>query len=156
MKDLRPAAERIAGALADAGLARLPARVFAALLVDDDGRMTVAELTGFLDVSAASISSAVTYLSPLGMVRREREGRRDVYVVDDDAWYASMTRHEQIYAPIKAALGAAVDALGDSPGAERVALSREFLEFLTAEMNGVIERWDRHVTSRTRRAPGSP
>ncbi|WP_278255892.1 hypothetical protein [Nocardioides convexus] len=35
--------ERLGGALTSAGLARLPSRVFAALLVDDDGRMTAAE-----------------------------------------------------------------------------------------------------------------
>ena len=36
--------EHLGGALADAGLARLPARVFAALMAQEDGRLTSAEL----------------------------------------------------------------------------------------------------------------
>ena len=40
--------ERMGTALTDAGLQRLPSRVFAALTVDDDGRMTSAELVDAL------------------------------------------------------------------------------------------------------------
>ena len=46
--------ERMGGALTDAGLPRLPSRVFAALLVDDDGRMTAAELGEALGISPAA------------------------------------------------------------------------------------------------------
>ena len=65
--------ERMGTALADAGLQRLPSRVFAALTVDDDGRMTSAELVEALGVSPASVSGAVRYLSQIGFVHRERE-----------------------------------------------------------------------------------
>ena len=41
---LHEAVEHLGGALAHAGLARLPARVFAALLATPDGRLTSAEL----------------------------------------------------------------------------------------------------------------
>ena len=79
---------------------------FSALLVDDDGRMTAAELTSSLGSAPASISGAVRYLEQVGMVRRERErgSRRDVYVVDDDAWHGAMMRTDQVYAPMIAAL----------------------------------------------------
>ena len=62
--------ERMGSALTEAGLARLPSRVFAALLVDDDGRMTSAELakrTGTHEryvrewLSAQAASGFVTY-----------------------------------------------------------------------------------------------
>ena len=98
--------ERMGGALTDAGLPRLPSRVFAALLVDDDGRMTAAELADALGVSPAAVSGAVNYLARLGMLRRERErgSRRDVYVVDDDAWHGTMMREDQAYRPMLAAL----------------------------------------------------
>ena len=111
--------ERIGGALTQAGLARLPSRVFAALLVDDDGRMTSVELAAALGVSAAGVSGAVGYLEQLGMLRRERErgSRRDVYVVDDDAWHDAMMRHDQLYGPIKASLEHALTALGERPRA---------------------------------------
>ena len=40
------------------------------------------------------------------MLRRERErgSRRDVYVVDDDAWHEAMMREDQAYRPMLAAL----------------------------------------------------
>src|SRR5262245_57456603 len=93
--------ERMGGALTQAGLARVPSLVFSALLVDDDGRMTSSELAEALEVSAASVSGAVNYLARLGMIRRERVrgSRKDVYVVDDDAWHGVMLRRDQLYAP---------------------------------------------------------
>jgi len=137
--------EQLGAALAEAGMPSLPSRVFAALLVDDDGRMTSAELSGELEVSSASVSGAVRYLAQLGMVRRERErgSRRDVYVVDDDAWHGTMMRRDQLYAPMLAALTAGITALGeDSPVHDRLLLTREFLSFVDEEMAGLAERWE--------------
>jgi len=141
----RDAAERIGGALAEVGMVRLPARLFAALLVDDDGRMTAAEVATFLQVSPASVSGAVRYLTTTGLVRREREpgSRRDVYVVDD-AWHHAMMQHDRLYGPIKQAMSASVTGLGDTPGAARIQLAQEFLEFLSAELDGISERWLAH------------
>ena len=138
--------ERIGGALTQAGLARLPSRVFAALLVDDDGRMTSVELAAALDVSAAGVSGAVGYLEQVGMLRRERErgSRRDVYVVDDDAWHDAMVSHDQTYGPIKASLAHALAALGpDAPAHRRVALSLDFLRFVEAELDEIAVKWER-------------
>ena len=94
------------GALTQAGLPRLPSRVFAALLVDDDGRMTSAELAETLGSARRRSRARSNYLAQLGMLRRERErgSRRDVYVVDDDAWHGAMMRHDQLYGPIMASL----------------------------------------------------
>src|SRR3990170_1761080 len=125
--------ERMGGALTSAGLARLPSRIFAALLVDDDGRMTAAEIGEALQVSPAAVSGAVRYLDGVGMVRREREpgSRRDVFVVDDDAWHDTMMRADQIYAPMQAALNRALAELpADDPAYRRLRLSREFLSFV--------------------------
>src|SRR4051812_7859860 len=81
--------EQFASAMEASGLPRMPARVFAALLASDSGRMTAAELAETLQVSPAAISGAVRYMIPVNLVRREREpgSRRDIYVVDDDTWY---------------------------------------------------------------------
>jgi DNA-binding transcriptional regulator GbsR (MarR family) len=139
--------EQLGAALADAGLPSLPSRVFSALLVDDDGRMTSAELTEVLGVSPAAISGAVKYLSHLQMLRRERErgSRRDVYVVDDDAWHGAMMRRDQAYAPILRALQAAVDDLGtDAPAYHRLMLTAEFLRFVDAELEQLAVRWAAH------------
>jgi predicted transcriptional regulator len=138
--------ERIGGALTQAGLARLPSRVFAALLVDDDGRMTSAELAAALGVSAAGISGAVGYLEQLGMLRRERErgSRRDVYVVDDDAWHDAMMRHDQVYGPIRASLEHALTSLGpDAPAHLRLTLTHEFLVFVEEQMDAIAEKWEK-------------
>ena len=137
--------DRMGGALTQAGLPRLPSLVFSALLVDDDGKMTSAELSGALEVSPASISGAIRYLVQVGMVRRERErgSRRDLYVVDDDAWHGAMMRRDQLYAPMIAALSAGIGAMGDdSPAHERLVLTREFLLFVDEEMRGLAEKWE--------------
>lgn len=148
MDDRQLAAERIGSALTQAGMPRIPARVFSALLVDDDGRMTSVELTGFLGVSPSAVSGAVKYLTQLTMVRRERHqepgSRRDVYVVDPDAWTDMMTRRDQLYAPIRAALAAGRDLLDrDSPAALRVERARAFLVFLDEELGDILTRWEK-------------
>ena len=48
--------ERFAAALAESGLQRMPARVFAALQATDTGRLTAAELAEILQVSPAAVS----------------------------------------------------------------------------------------------------
>lgn len=143
--------EHLGGALAEAGLARLPARVFAALLAAEDGRLTAAELARELEVSPAGVSGAVRYLTNVRMIRRERErgSRRDVFVVLDDAWHDVLMQKDQIYAPILAALVEARSELGAGTRAgERMQLSVEFLEFVQREMDEMAARWDAYRAAR--------
>lgn len=136
--------EQFAAALAEAGLPSLPSRIFSALLMDDDGRMTSAELTHVLGVSPASVSGAVKYLGHLQLIRREREpgSRREVYVVEDDAWHGMMVRRDHLYAPLLRALDAALEARGaGDPAYQRIRLSAEFLRFVDAELSDLAERW---------------
>jgi DNA-binding transcriptional regulator GbsR (MarR family) len=143
--------ERLGAALSTAGFPPMPSRVFAALLVDDDGRMTAAELTEELSVSPAAVSGAVRYLTHVGLLRRERErgGRRDVFVVLDDAFHGALTNTDQVYAGMIEALADGVDHLGaGSTAGRRLQLSREFLEFVTDEMSGIIDRWDAYKATR--------
>jgi DNA-binding transcriptional regulator GbsR (MarR family) len=137
--------ERMGSALTQAGLPRTPSLVFSALLVDDDGRMTATELARTLELSAGSISGAVRYLEQVGMARRERErgSRRDVYVVDEDAWHGAMMRRDQAYAPMVAALTRGLQELGsDSSARRRLLLTREFLTFVDQELASLADRWD--------------
>jgi DNA-binding Lrp family transcriptional regulator len=139
--------EQLGAALTDAGLPSLPSRIFSALLMDGDGRMTSAEITEVLGVSPAAVSGAVKYLAQLQMIRREREhgSRREVFVVDDDAWHRAMLRRDQIYAPILRALGAAIDEQGPrAPAYRRLMLTAEFLRFVDDEMVGLADRWATH------------
>ena len=86
--------ERFALDLSDAGMARMPARAFAAILSTDDGRCTAAELAELLQVSPAAVSGAVRYLLQVRLVSREREPgeRRDHYRISSDTWYEAITR----------------------------------------------------------------
>ena len=143
--------EHLGGALADAGIARLPARVYAALLTTEDGRLTASQLASLLGVSPAGVSGAVRYLTQVRMIRRERErgSRRDVFVVMDDAWHDVLMQKDQIYAPILRALLDAREAVGESTRAgARMQLSVEFLEFIQHEMDGIAQRWDEHKVRR--------
>lgn len=143
--------EKLGSALSAAGFPPMPSRVFAALLVDDDGRMTASELTEELSVSPAAVSGAVRYLAHIGLLRRERErgSRKDVFVVQDDAWRGALTSSGQVYAPIIEALGDGVEHLGaGTEGGERLQMSKEFLEFVSAEMEGMLERWEAHKRAR--------
>ena len=81
------------------------------------------------------------------MLRRERErgSRREVYVVDDDAWHGLMMRRDHLYAPILRALQGAVDDRGtDAPAYRRLMLTAEFLRFVDAEMVAMTDRWAAH------------
>lgn len=152
-RERQDVAERLGAALTQAGMPRIPSLVLAALLVDDDGRMTAAELAEALQLSSGSVSGAVKYLGQLGVVRRERErgSRRDVYVVEDDAWHGAMMRTDQLYGPIIAALAFGVATVDpDSAAHYRLRLSQEFLEFVSAEMAALRERWEerrRHLAA---------
>ena len=138
--------ERFASTLADAGMARMPARVFVALLASDAGRLSSAELSEQLHVSPAAISGAVRYLTQVNLASREREpgSRRDHYRVHEDVWYDSTLQREQMLARWSATAAEGVEALGrDTPAGARIARSLMFFEFLQAELPGLLERWRR-------------
>ncbi|MCZ9341421.1 MarR family transcriptional regulator, partial [Streptomyces sp. TRM76130] len=75
--------EGFAAQLVEAGVQRMPARIFAALLASDTGALTSAELGERLKVSPAAVSGGVRYLSQQHLVSREREpgSRRERYRV---------------------------------------------------------------------------
>ena len=94
---VRRYAEQFGNLLADTGWPRMAARVFAAILASEHGRLTAAELSDQLQASPAAVSGAVNYLLQLHLASRQREpgSRRDVYVVQDDSWYQSMMSENQ-------------------------------------------------------------
>jgi DNA-binding transcriptional regulator GbsR (MarR family) len=125
-------------------MARMPARVFAALLADDDGQLTAAELADRLDVSPAAISGAVRYLMQVSMVARGREPgeRRDHYRVSSETWYEAITRRDQILARWMQDLQDGVKAVGpDTAAGARLEETRQFFEFLHQEIPKVMVRW---------------
>ncbi|MFI8997553.1 helix-turn-helix domain-containing protein [Streptomyces sp. NPDC053542] len=126
------------------GMPRMTARVHVDLLLSEDGRRTAAELTRRLNVSPASVSVAVNFLVEHGYVRRERDPqrRRDIYVIDDDAWYHSIVvSSQQTLASAQAALAAAETIGLDSPVGQRLSRAGTFLERVIQDMRESADRW---------------
>ncbi len=137
--------ERFASVLVAAGIPAMPARVFVALLVTDSGRLTAAELAGMLQVSPAAVSGAVRYLVQLGLVDKERVpgSRRDCYRMPDDVWQDMLRLRDQVLARWTALIREGIELLGpDSPAGARLAGHAAFFEFVSAELPGVLKRWD--------------
>jgi DNA-binding transcriptional regulator GbsR (MarR family) len=136
--------ERFALNLTEAGMARMPARVFSAVLVAEDGRRTAAELADQLGVSPAAISGAVRYLTQLRLVSREREpGERvDHYRVSSETWYEAIARRDEMVARWLQDLADGVKAVGpDTPTGARLEETRQFFEYLLEEVPRLLERW---------------
>ncbi|OEU90226.1 MarR family transcriptional regulator [Streptomyces abyssalis] len=127
-----------------AGMPRTAARVHIDLMLSEDGRRTAAELTRRLKVSPASVSVAVNGLAQQGFIRRERDpqGRRDIYVIDDDAWYHSIligARHTLESARLAMA---AAERLGpDTPVGRRLTKAGTFLERVVLDELESADRW---------------
>jgi len=136
--------ERFALNLAEAGMPRMPARVFAAVLVTEDGRRTAAELAAQLGVSPAAISGAVRYLTQLRLVSREREpGERvDHFRVSSDTWYEAIARRDEMVARWLQDLAEGVKAVGpDTAAGARLEETRAFFEYLLRELPRLLDRW---------------
>jgi len=139
--------ESFAAQLLEAGMQRMPARVFAALLSSDEGVLTSAELSDQLRISPAAVSGAVRYLTMTHMVSREREpgSRRERYRVHGDQWYEALTNREAIIKRWEGALREGVASLGpDSPAGRRMAETLAFFEFVEGEVATMMERWREH------------
>lgn len=141
---VRRYAEQFGNLLADTGWPRMAARVFAAILSSEEGRLTAAELSDQLQASPAAVSGAVNYLLQLRLANREREpgSRRDVYVVQDDFWYQSMMSQDQALARWSDSLHHVLDAAGEGTAAHRrIRASLAFIDFIEEEVKGLSERW---------------
>src|SRR5215211_245318 len=137
--------ERCALTFTEAGIPRMPARVFVALLVSDDGRRTAAELAEMLKVSPAAISNAVRYLQQVRLVAREREPgeRRDHYRVHGgDTWYEVTIRRDEMLIRWQEDLREGIEVVGaDTPAGKRLEETRRFYEFVHEELPMLLEKW---------------
>ncbi|MYW68713.1 MarR family transcriptional regulator [Streptomyces sp. SID8379] len=146
-KDTARFVERFAGQLVEAGLPRMPARVFAALLSSEHGALTAAELGERLQVSPAAVSGAVRYLTQVHMVTRERDPgtRRDLFRVHGNQWYEALASRDSVMKRWVDSLTEGVESLGpDTPAGRRLAETLAFFEFVQTELGGLMERWREH------------
>ncbi|MBB4907056.1 GbsR/MarR family transcriptional regulator [Actinophytocola algeriensis] len=136
--------ERFALLLADAGLGRMPSRVFGALLVTDDGKLTAGALADNLRVSPAAISGAVRYLVQVGLIVRRRDPgeRRDHYEVTEDLWYEAFANRDTQMKTWAEVMAEGVAAVGhDTNAGRRLETSRQFFEFLREQMPELMRKW---------------
>jgi DNA-binding transcriptional regulator GbsR (MarR family) len=145
--------ERFALVLAAAGMQRMAARAFAALLVSEDGSLTAREFAELLQVSPAAVSGSVRYLENARMARRARRPgeRTDHWTLGGESWYEAVGTRTDVIDALAEALDDGLAAVPEaSQAAERMAEMRDFFAFLGAEMPRVIARW------RTSRAMADP
>jgi DNA-binding transcriptional regulator GbsR (MarR family) len=136
--------ERFASVLTESGFPRMPARVFAALLATDSGRLTAAELVAALHVSAAAISGAVSYLVQVNLASREAEpgSRREHYRVHNETWYEAIAHKDQVLDRCERSLREGLDVIGrETPAGARIAETLAFFEFIQTELPAMLERW---------------
>jgi hypothetical protein len=148
--------EQFALMLVEAGMPRMPSRVFAAVLAEDSGRLTAGEIAARLRVSPAAVSGAVRYLVQVRLLFRGREpgARSDHYYLNEnDPWYAAMTNRTTLLARWEESAARGADVLGeDRPAGARLRETAEFFGFLREEMPALLERW--HRSRRTSTAAG--
>lgn len=136
--------ERFALTFSEAGVPRMPARVFVALIASDGGRLTAAEISETLRVSPAAVSNAVRYLQQVRLVEREREPgeRRDHYRVFSDTWYENIMRRDELLVRWQEDLREGIRAVGpDTPAGRRLEENRRFYAFLHDELPKIMEKW---------------
>lgn len=133
------------------GIPRTAANVMTALYVGDTAGLTAADLAQRLHVSPATISSAVGLLETQGLIRRERNGsgRRDRYIIDEDAWVQATLASAQQIQDLARAARRGISVFGAAnPAGSRLHTMSEFLEFVGHDMVASAERW-REVFGRT-------
>lgn len=140
--------ERFAMALANSGMPRMPARVFAYILADDAERYTAAELAEALRVSPAAISGAVRTLVQARLVGKEREpgARVDTYrVYDDNVWHTIIMQREQLIEPFEQLAAEGAKLLGpETPGGRRMRETYEFYAFMHRKLGDLLDEWLEH------------
>ena len=139
--------ERFAAVLVAAGFPPMPARVFVALVISEDGRLTAADLAATLRISPAAVSGAVRYLIQVGLVHKERVpgSRRDYYRMPGNMWDDLLRMRDQVMSRWGALVREGIDLVGpDTAAGARLAEQAAFLEFATGEMAGLLTRWQQY------------
>lgn len=132
--------------LNESGMQRMAARVFATLLTAPGGGLTAREIADALDVSAAAVSGATSYLTRTGLAERTRTpGERvDRYDVRGTTWAEAMAVETETLRSLSSWLNKGVSAMAGEPEAtERLEGTRDFFAFMADEMPKLVKRWQR-------------
>lgn len=136
--------EAFALELNQAGMQRMAARVFAALLVAPEGGSSARDLSETLGVSPAAVSGATSYLTRTQLAARRRvPGERvDRYDVDGTTWAEAMATETQTIESLARLLDVGLTAVAPGGAAhERLDSTRDFFLYMAQEMPLLVERW---------------
>src|SRR4051794_20392534 len=123
--------------MVESGMPRMAARVYAALLVTDSGKLSAAELAEQLGVGASAISGAVKYLVQVRLVERGRDpGPRHVFCgIHEHTWSHFVSQPAPVLVGVQAGADGGTALLGlDSPAGQRLDETRRFFAFLREEI----------------------
>jgi len=139
--------ERLAEMATATGSPRTVSRILSALMTTDSGSLTSAELAQRLQVSPASISTAVRWAENQGLLAREHGPRgKQTYTVDSNVGHRSLLaniRSNELLAEISHQ-GAAI--LGPStPAGIRLNKVGTFLRLISQDLEDSVERRVREV-----------
>jgi DNA-binding transcriptional regulator GbsR (MarR family) len=138
--------ERFAQILVESGMPRMAARVYAALLVTDSGRLSAAELADQLGVGASAISGAVKYLIQVRLVERGREpgSRHDFCRIHEHTWSHFISQSDPVLVRVQAGADEGAAILGPhSPAGRRLDETQRFFAFIREEIKQSMEKWRR-------------
>jgi len=137
--------ERLADLLVNTGISRMPSRVFAALMVSEEGSLTAAELAERLRASPAAVSGAVRYLIGVRMIERRRPigSRRDEYWLHGENWFELLMHRDQLLLAWANQMKDGAATVGaDTSAGRRMNHTAMFFDFLYDEMHAVMDRWE--------------
>ncbi|WP_163505472.1 helix-turn-helix domain-containing protein [Fodinicola acaciae] len=132
------------------GLARMPARVLVCLLTSPDGSLSAADLVHRLQVSPAAVSKAVGYLEAIGLIRRERDGRRERYVMDDDVWYRALSQQVRVCQAWAASARQGAQVYAGSAAGVRLGEMGEYFDNVGRDLATAADHWRSVFTDRHR------
>ena len=137
------AVERFALLMTEAGLPRMPARVYSYLLIGPEDGQTATELATNLRVSPAAISGAVRHLVQGGLLVREREpgARSDTYRLHADIWYETYLQRLDLLKRWDQVLVETIDLIGPDDVGDSLRETHAFFGFLQEEFPALLERW---------------
>ncbi|WP_411132846.1 helix-turn-helix domain-containing protein [Streptomyces sp. C10] len=138
-EEVRGFVDRFATLLAATGLPRMTSRVFVCLLTADADGLTAADLVRRLRVSPASVSKSIGYLETMELVSRQPDpcGRRERYVIDDDAWLRAWQADTGAHANIAAAAQRGIEIFGaETTAGTRLGTMGQIFGRLSEQMSG--------------------
>lgn len=133
---------RFARMATQTGVPAMMARVLVCLFTTESGSLTAAELATRLRVSPASVSKAVAWLAQRGMLRRERDGRRERYLIDDDVWHQAWLASMEGMALWADVTGQGAELFGgDTQVGARLHATSQWLRHVRQDMVEAAEHW---------------